>query len=224
MLSPTYTAMDFPCRGPVRVEAAGAPAAKAAPALAPRTSVRCTLGCGCADACRLATALFGEPRQQGSSHRVWRMWWAGDPRVNMQKSKGGRAKAYQVQQLLTAVDRYRTERARTAGAGKPPSKGVAPKAKKGERRSQGLGSHREPNTWASSRSWTSAAIGSAGRRRTSRPTASSVPTRPAAELKRSAPSGESRFGQTKRVLSSSRSASDVVKSGADFDRRRSQCE
>lgn len=37
------------------------------------------------------------------------MPWAGDPRVNMQEDKGGRAKAYQVQQLLTAIDRWHAE-------------------------------------------------------------------------------------------------------------------
>jgi hypothetical protein len=88
-----------------------------------------------AEACTVANAFFGEPRQQGSSHRVWKMPWAGDPRVNMQESKGGKAKAYQVQQLLTAVDRYRAERARTAEVGKPPLKDVAPKSKKGKKRS-----------------------------------------------------------------------------------------
>ena len=88
-----------------------------------------------ADACAVANAFFGQPRQQGSRHRVWKMPWAGDPRVNMQESKGGKAKAYQVQQLLAAVDRCRAERARTAEAGKPPSKDVAHKSKKGKRRS-----------------------------------------------------------------------------------------
>ena len=48
-----------------------------------------------ADACAVANAFFGQPRQQGSRHRVWKMPWAGDPRVNMQESKGGKAKAYQ---------------------------------------------------------------------------------------------------------------------------------
>jgi hypothetical protein len=88
-----------------------------------------------ADACTVANALFGEPRQQGGSHRVWKMPWAGDPRVNLQESKGGKAKVYQVQQLLTAIDRYRAEQGRTAEAGKPSSKDVAPKGKKGKRRS-----------------------------------------------------------------------------------------
>jgi hypothetical protein len=88
-----------------------------------------------ADACTVANAFFGKPRQRGSSHRVWKMPWAGDPRVNLQESKGGKAKAYQVQQLLTAVDRYCAEQGRAAEAGKPPSKDVAFRGKKGKRRS-----------------------------------------------------------------------------------------
>lgn len=49
---------------------------------------------------------FGEPRQKGSSHRVYRMPWEGDPRVNIQDDRG-RAKPYQVRQVLKAVDRVR---------------------------------------------------------------------------------------------------------------------
>lgn len=49
---------------------------------------------------------FGEPRQKGSSHRVYRMPWEGDPRVNIQDDHG-RAKPYQVRQVLKAVDRVR---------------------------------------------------------------------------------------------------------------------
>lgn len=40
--------------------------------------------------------FFGEPRQSGTSHAVFRTPWPGDPRVNIQKSKGGKAKSYQV--------------------------------------------------------------------------------------------------------------------------------
>jgi hypothetical protein len=61
------------------------------------------------DACKVADELFGEPRQKGTSHRVWKMPWAGDPRVNLQEGKGGKAKAYQVKQLLQAVDHLRAE-------------------------------------------------------------------------------------------------------------------
>lgn len=60
-----------------------------------------------ADACKVATGYFGEPRQNGTSHKIWLMPWAGNPRVNLQKSKGGKAKAYQVRQLIEAVDRLR---------------------------------------------------------------------------------------------------------------------
>jgi hypothetical protein len=65
-----------------------------------------------ADACRVADAFFGSPRQRGTSHRVWRMPWPGDPRVNLQEDKGGRAKAYQVGQIVEAIDRLRSEKAK----------------------------------------------------------------------------------------------------------------
>ncbi len=35
--------------------------------------------------------------------------WPGDPRVNIQKSKGGKAKAYQVRQVLKAIDKLNGE-------------------------------------------------------------------------------------------------------------------
>jgi len=49
--------------------------------------------------------FFGEPRQSGTSHAVFKMPWAGDPRVNIQKSKTGNAKPYQVRQVLKAIDK-----------------------------------------------------------------------------------------------------------------------
>ena len=55
-----------------------------------------------ADLCRVCDAYFGEPRQHGSSHRVYRMPWPGDPRVNIQEEKGF-AKSYQVRQVLKAI-------------------------------------------------------------------------------------------------------------------------
>src|ERR1700733_475266 len=57
-----------------------------------------------ADACKVATHYFGPPRQNGTSHKVWKMPWPGDPRINMQAGEGGRAKAYQVRQAVAAVD------------------------------------------------------------------------------------------------------------------------
>ena len=47
---------------------------------------------------------FGSPRQSGSSHCVFKMPWPGDPRVNIQNQKG-KAKAYQVKQVLLAIER-----------------------------------------------------------------------------------------------------------------------
>ena len=56
------------------------------------------------DACRVATHFFGEPRQNGTSHKVWKMPWPGDPRINLQSGEGGKAKPYQVRQVLAAID------------------------------------------------------------------------------------------------------------------------
>ena len=47
---------------------------------------------------------FGKPRQKSTSHRVYRMPWSGDPRVNIQNDHG-MAKPYQVRQVLKAIDK-----------------------------------------------------------------------------------------------------------------------
>jgi hypothetical protein len=61
-----------------------------------------------ADLCRVCEHYFGQPRQQGSSHRVYKTPWQGDPRVNVQNAKG-MAKAYQVRQVLKAIERLENE-------------------------------------------------------------------------------------------------------------------
>lgn len=48
---------------------------------------------------------FGPPRQQATSYAVYKTKWAGDPRVNIQRGEGGMAKAYQVKQVLQAIDK-----------------------------------------------------------------------------------------------------------------------
>ena len=59
-----------------------------------------------ADACKVATHYFGKARTGKGSHvAIWKMPWAGDPRINLQEAKGGRAKSYQVAQLIAAIDR-----------------------------------------------------------------------------------------------------------------------
>ena len=56
------------------------------------------------DLLKVCEHYFGQPRQSGTSHAVFKMPWAGDPRVNIQNDKG-KAKAYQVRQVLAAIDK-----------------------------------------------------------------------------------------------------------------------
>jgi len=62
------------------------------------------------DLCKVCDHYFGKARQGGSSHRVYKTPWQADPRVNIQ-SKKGRAKAYQVRQVLKAIERLELEHA-----------------------------------------------------------------------------------------------------------------
>ena len=52
---------------------------------------------------------FGEPRQQRTSHMVFKTPWAGDPRVNIQTGKSGKAKPFQVRQVLKAIQKIKEE-------------------------------------------------------------------------------------------------------------------
>lgn len=63
-----------------------------------------------ADLCKVCEHYFGEARQSGSSHRIYQTPWQGDPRVNIQNNKG-KAKAYQVKQVLKAIERLEVENA-----------------------------------------------------------------------------------------------------------------
>lgn len=60
-------------------------------------------GVAFADLARLCEHYFGKPRQSGS-HLVFKTPWPGDPRVNIQ-DKEGKAKPYQVRQVLAAIER-----------------------------------------------------------------------------------------------------------------------
>ena len=60
------------------------------------------------DLCRVCDHFFGQSRQSGSSHRIYKTPWEGDPRVNIQNAKG-MAKAYQVRQVLKAIERLKRE-------------------------------------------------------------------------------------------------------------------
>ena len=61
-----------------------------------------------ADLCKVCDHYFGQARQASGSHRVNNTPWSGDPRVNIQNSKG-QAKAYQVKQVLKAIERLEVE-------------------------------------------------------------------------------------------------------------------
>ena len=56
---------------------------------------------------KVCEEFFGEPRQSGSSHIIFKTPWTGDPRINIQDDKG-KAKAYQVKQVIQAIERLET--------------------------------------------------------------------------------------------------------------------
>lgn len=58
---------------------------------------------------RVCIHFFGIPRQNGTSHAVFKTPWPGDPRVNIQNHHE-KAKAYQVRQALIAIDKLEGER------------------------------------------------------------------------------------------------------------------
>lgn len=62
-----------------------------------------------ADLHKICEAFFGKPRQSGSSHTIFKTPWPGDPRVNIQNDKG-KAKAYQVKQVLLAIEKLKGEK------------------------------------------------------------------------------------------------------------------
>ncbi len=60
------------------------------------------------DLCKVCEFYFGKARQSGSSHRIYRTPWQGDPRVNIQNNKG-KAKTYQVKQVIKAIEKLEVE-------------------------------------------------------------------------------------------------------------------
>ena len=60
------------------------------------------------DLLALAESYFGAPRNNGSSHVVFKTPWIGDPRINIQ-SFSGQARPYQVKQVLAAIDKLKEQ-------------------------------------------------------------------------------------------------------------------
>lgn len=67
------------------------------------------------DLAKICADLFGRPRHDGTSHKVYKTHWQGDPRVNIQRGKDGNAKSYQVRQVLDAIDKLEAERQKEEG-------------------------------------------------------------------------------------------------------------
>jgi len=55
----------------------------------------------------ICACFFGEARQRGS-HHVFKMPWAGDPRINLQ-DVGSHAKPYQVDQVIRALKKLKEQ-------------------------------------------------------------------------------------------------------------------
>ena len=58
------------------------------------------------DFCKVCDHYFGESRQKSTRHRIYKTPWIGNPRVNIQNDKG-QSKAYQVKQVLLAIERIK---------------------------------------------------------------------------------------------------------------------
>jgi predicted RNA binding protein YcfA (HicA-like mRNA interferase family) len=57
------------------------------------------------DLCKVCEHYFGKARTKGS-HCTYRTPWQGNPRVNIQDNHG-KCKAYQVRQVLEAINKLR---------------------------------------------------------------------------------------------------------------------
>lgn len=62
-----------------------------------------------ADLFRVCEEFFGTARTTRGSHAVFKTPWPGNPRVNIQNDRG-RAKPYQVRQVLQAIDKLEEQR------------------------------------------------------------------------------------------------------------------
>jgi hypothetical protein len=58
------------------------------------------------DLVKVCDHYFGESRQKGS-HHIYKVPWQGDPRINIQRDKSGKAMDYQVKQVLAAVEKLK---------------------------------------------------------------------------------------------------------------------
>jgi hypothetical protein len=62
------------------------------------------------DLSKVCNHYYGIARHKDGSHRVYKTPWHGDPRINIQNHRG-KAKAYQVKQVLLAIEKLEVEHA-----------------------------------------------------------------------------------------------------------------
>jgi len=67
------------------------------------------------DLFKVCQHYFGKPRNSGSSHFIFKTPWPGDPRINIQNDKG-KAKPYQIRQVLAAIEKLADMQAQQAKA------------------------------------------------------------------------------------------------------------
>jgi len=60
------------------------------------------------DLLKICEHYFGDARNTGGSHVVFKTPWQGDPRINIQ-DKNGKAKPYQVKQVIEAIDKVKEQ-------------------------------------------------------------------------------------------------------------------
>jgi len=61
------------------------------------------------DLCKVCDHYFGEPRQKGTSHRIFKVPWISPPLINIQNFNS-KAKEYQVRQVLAAIDKMEKQK------------------------------------------------------------------------------------------------------------------
>ena len=60
----------------------------------------------------ICESYFGKSRIAGS-HHIFKTPWPGDPRLNLQEEQGGKAKPYQVRQVIQALQKLQEQKNET---------------------------------------------------------------------------------------------------------------
>jgi hypothetical protein len=72
------------------------------------------------DLVKVCEHFFGAARHHGTSHQTFKTPWIGDPRINIQNAKG-KAKPYQVGQVLAAIVKLKAQQEAVVAKVKAPN-------------------------------------------------------------------------------------------------------